>query len=85
MKLLLKNNLTLKEIELIPFLNKDTSLYYQLEVDFTGVDEGEYTYTYFNDENKNMGTGLLRVGELVQSPNTSTYNKKNTYITYGKK
>lgn len=85
MKLLIKNNLTQKEYELIPDAVYDSNLYYRLLVDFTNVDEGEYTYSYFDDNNENMCSGLIRIGELIQSPNTTTYNKQNTYITYGKK
>lgn len=81
MKLILKNNLTKKEIEFdgIPVYSAST-IGYEVGIELpSGVLDGEYTY-YLIDDDQTIGQGLLQIGDYT-APKTE-YNKKETIKVY---
>ena len=85
MQLLLKNNLTHTEYNLQVEDTGNGGLYFQFVVDFTHIEQGEFSYTLLDDEGKKAGSGIIRVGEYTQVPQTTSYNNEKKYITYNGK
>lgn len=84
MKFLLVNSVTKKTIEKIVTDENTSSLFYQFNFNFDElVDEGSWTYTLYDDKNKEVATGIAIVGDFVPE-NTKTYNNnpKTTYKVY---
>lgn len=83
MKLILKNNLTKKEIEFngIPVYSVNM-IGYEVGIELpSGVLDGEYTY-YLIDDGQTIGQGLLQIGDYVED--AKQYNEKKKVIVYGK-
>lgn len=80
MKLILKNNLTKREVELtdIPVYSVNT-VGYEIGIKLPSLDDGEYTYTLVNGT-EIIGQGLLQIGEY--SAPVSEYNNKSVVIQY---
>lgn len=78
MKLKLSNNLTKVEHTYDNVSVTETKLYYDVLFDFNpiGMDEGEYDYTLFNDDEEVIATGILRYGNYNNEKKTVYENKK---------
>lgn len=46
------------------------------------MDDGEYTYTLYDEQNTVKATGLLQVGDYVPNNNTYTAQTQNGYVQY---
>lgn len=59
----------------------DSKMFYhftlQLDED---MDDGSYTYYLFNDEEEQIATGVLQIGEYVKE--ATAYTKNNSYTVY---
>ena len=86
MKLLLKNGITHKEIEYnVDDLN-ESSIYYVFNINVPdSLDDGEYSYTLKDNEEKIVATGLMRVGDYKTENKEYNNNKDKKYIQYGSK
>lgn len=87
MTLKLISNLTKKEYELTGLEDLATSrIWYTFDITLPeGMDDGEYTYTLYDDDVV-KASGLLQVGDYV--PEKTTYNndaikEQNGYVQYG--
>lgn len=86
MKLLLKNNITHNEFEYNMDDLNESSIYYVFNINIPeSFDDGEYSYTLKDNEDKIVATGLIRVGDYKQENNTQYNNKDKKYIQYGSK
>ena len=47
-----------------------------------GIDEGEYQYTLFDDENIVVATGILQIGSYEPEKTPYTAQTNNGYIQY---
>lgn len=47
-----------------------------------GMDDGEYTYDLFDENNLSTATGLLQIGNYTPNNNTYTAQTQNGYIQY---
>lgn len=84
MKFLLVNSVTKKTIEKIVTDENTSSLFYQFNFNFDElVDEGSWTYTLYDDKNKEVATGIAIVGDY-NPEDTKTYKEENktTYKQY---
>lgn len=85
MYLVLRNNVTKRRIE-IPDLEDDktSELFYHFTIQLPeDVIEGEYDYVLFSEDDEEIVTGLLQVGDYHS--NTQSYDDNNPndeYITY---
>ena len=84
MTLTLINNLTKKEYSFDNLEDQLVSrLFYTLDITLeSGMDDGEYSYTLYDDENVVKATGLLQIGNYTPNNNTYTANTKNGYVQY---
>lgn len=87
MFLRITNNLTKMTYDLRGIEDKKTSkLFYVLDVRVPSIniEEGEYTYELFDDEEKVIAQGLLQYGDYKRDENVNTeYNDNNNgYIVY---
>lgn len=84
MTLTLINNLTKKEYSFDNLEDNNVSrLFYAFDITLeSGMDDGEYSYTLYDDENVVKATGLLQVGNYTPNNNTYTANTKNGYVQY---
>lgn len=78
------NNVTKKEYELTNLDDKLTSrLFYTFDITLEdGMDDGEYSYTLYDEQNVVKATGLLQVGDYKPQNNTYTAETHNGYIQY---
>lgn len=85
MKLTIKNNVTKKEYDFQVEDIGDSTLFYHFNIALeAGVDDGEYGYILYDDDNI-VATGLLQVGDYVPpTGSTTVYTKENkdVYIQY---
>lgn len=84
MTLKLQNNVTKRvyTFENLEDLLK-TRLFYTFDITFPeGMDDGEYAYTLYDEQNIVKATGLLQVGDYVPNNNTYTAQTQNGYIQY---
>lgn len=73
MKLILKSTITSKEIELNVTDIEDKKLYYHFKDTIPNdVDEGEYSYTLYDDNDTIVATGIARIGDY--KTNNQVYN-----------
>lgn len=56
--------------------------FYTFFISFKSVPQGEYEYTIFDNSEKIVGTGLIRLNEL--EADNIYYNNETTYIVYDK-
>jgi hypothetical protein len=56
--------------------------FYTFFIDFTNIPEGEYEYSIIDSNSKTVGTGLIRLNDLIES--NVIYNDPRTYIAYDK-
>ena len=84
MTLKLFNNLTKKEYTFNNLDDKLTSrLWYTFDITLQpNMDDGEYTYTLYDEDNVIKATGLLQVGDYTPNNNTYTAQTHNGYIQY---
>ena len=79
------NNISKKSYQFSVEDYGDSMLYYHFDVTFESlVDEGEYTYNLYDDEEKVLlATGMLQVGDYIPEY-TTTYidNNKTEFIQY---
>lgn len=54
--------------------------FYTFAIDFQSVPEGEYEYTVYDNNDKIVGTGVIRLNELES--NNIYYNNDTTYTVY---
>lgn len=84
MTLKLVNNVSKKEYEFNVTDVGDSKMYYHFE-NFTledGMDDGEYNYFLFDNDDNLVAQGLVQIGNYVPQ-NTITYeNNKTTYKQY---
>ncbi len=84
MTLKLRNNLTKIEYSFENLEDVNISrLYYVFDITlFENMDDGEYAYQLFDDENV-VATGIIQVGDFVPA-NNQTYTAQTTsgYIQY---
>lgn len=83
MLLKLTNNLTKKVYNFDNLDDKLTSrLFYTFDITLQDdMDDGEYTYQLFDDENI-VASGLIQIGDYTQNNNTYTPTEQNGYIQY---
>lgn len=82
MKLAIKNNVTKKEYEFQVDDIGDSTLFYHFNITLeAGVDDGEYGYILYDDEDV-VATGLLQVGDYTPSTTAYTNDNKDVYIQY---
>lgn len=86
MLLKLYNNTTKREINLDNLEDiTDSRLFFHFKITLPdGVDDGEYTYTLYEDDVV-KASGLLQVGDYVPEKTTyegNTIKEKNGYISY---
>lgn len=84
MTLKLFNNVTKKEYTFDGLEDKMTSrLWYALDITLQpNMDDGEYTYTLYDDQDVVKATGLLQVGDYVPKNNTYSAQTQDGYIQY---
>ena len=82
MKLKLVNNFNKKEYEFEGFDVKDSRNFYHFSIKLKeGMQDGEYTYILFDDEEKVLATSLLQIGDFI--PENKVYkNENNSYTVY---
>lgn len=82
MRLHLYNNFNKKEYDLDAFDVKDTRNFYHFSVKLPkGIQDGEYTYTLYGDDDEVLASSLLQIGEYTPS-NTTYVNNNNEYTVY---
>lgn len=84
MTLKLQNNVTKKvyTFENLEDLMK-SRLFYTFDIILEAdMDDGEYSYTLYDEQNTVKATGLLQVGDYVPNNNTYTAQTQNGYIQY---
>lgn len=84
MKLKLFNNVTKKEYTFDKLEDKLTSrIWYTFDITLLpNMDDGEYTYTLYDDQDVVKATGLLQVGDYTPNNNSYTAESHNGYIQY---
>ncbi len=84
MTLKLRNNLTKQEYTFDNLDDKLASrLFYTFDVTLPeGMDDGEYTYTLYDEENVVKATGLVQIGDYKPQNNTYSAETHNGYIQY---
>lgn len=84
MLLKLTNNLSKITTEFSGLTDQDTSrLYYIFDITLPeGMDEGEYSYELFDDDNNSVVSGLAQIGDYVPENKTYTTQETNGYIQY---
>ena len=84
MTLKLSNNVTKKVYTFENLEDKLTSrIWYAFDITLEpGTDDGEYTYTLYDDQEIVKATGLLQVGDYKPQNNTYTAQTHNGYIQY---
>lgn len=85
MQLKLKHNVSRVEYEFRVADKKESQLFYACDINLlAGMSDGEYTYELYENDGEFLATGLLQIGEYVQTP-TNEYNRtKKDVIIYGK-
>lgn len=85
MRLELVNNLT-KNVYSFPNLEDKmvSRLFYAFDITLQeGMDDGEYSYTLYDDEYVAKATGLIQIGNYVPNNNTYTATTNNGgYVQY---
>ena len=84
MKLNLVNNLTkvVYDIENLTDL-KVNQLNYAFDIQVpAGIDDGEYNYTLFDDDDNIVATGILQIGSYEPEKQSYTAQTNNGYIQY---
>ena len=82
MKLKLVNNVNKKEYIYSGLTDyNDSKMFYHfpLQLD-NNMDDGSYTYYLFNEEDEQVATGNLQIGDYVKT--ATAYTKNNTYTVY---
>lgn len=84
MVLKLRNNLTKIEYTFDNLDDKLTSrLFYTFDITLPAdMDDGEYAYTLYDENEVVKATGLLQVGDFKPKNNTYTAETHNGYIQY---
>lgn len=85
MTIKLFNNLTKREINLENLDDiQDSRMFYHFNITLPeGLDDGEYAYTLYDDEDVVKATGLLQIGDYVREDTQYTgHSTDNKYITY---
>lgn len=82
MILKLTNNTTKKEYTFGELEdNLKSQVFYSFNITLpTGIEDGEYTYRLYDDEDKEIAVGLAQVGDYVRQ--TIQHDNKTEYITY---
>ena len=83
MKLFIKNGITHKEFEYnVDDLN-ESSIFYTFNINIPeSFDDGEYSYTLKDNEEKIVATGLMRIGDFKQENKEYNNNKDKKYLQY---
>lgn len=84
MLLKFENNVSKKEYEFQVSDVGDSVLFYHFE-DFIldeGMDDGQYSYTLFDDEDKIVAVGLVQIGDFLPSTTAYTKENKDVFIQY---
>lgn len=84
MTLKLRNNLTKQEYTFNNLVDQLVSrLFYTLDITLqSGMDDGEYAYTLYGEDDTVKATGILQVGDFKPQNNTYTAQTQNGYIQY---
>ena len=84
MTLKLQNNVTKKVYTFSNLTDLEKSrLFYTFDITLQpGMDDGEYAYTLYDEQDVVKATGLLQVGDYVPNNNTYTAQTQNGYIQY---
>ena len=61
----------------------ESRLFYALDIQLPeGVDDGEYSYVLYEDDNRVLATGLCQIGDYVPEKKEYKQENKQTYIQY---
>ena len=84
MTLKLFNNVTKKEYTFENLVDAMTSrIWYTFDITLQpDMDDGEYTYTLYDEQDVVKASGLLQVGDYKPKNNTYTAQTQNGYIQY---
>ena len=83
MKLLLKNGVTHKEFEYSVTDLNESNIFYTFNINVPEeMDDGEYSYTLKDNEDKIVATGLIRVGDYKTENTQYNNNKDKKYLQY---
>ena len=83
MKLLLKNGVTHKEFEYSVTDLNESNIFYTFNINVPEeMDDGEYSYTLKDNEDKIVATGLIRVGDYKTENTQYNNNKDKKYVQY---
>lgn len=81
MRLKLTNNLTHSEVFLVVKDKGATANFFCFDIELpTGMVDGEYTYTLYDDRDSKIASGLLQIGEYQRV--IKEYNKKENMKVY---
>lgn len=84
MKLKLVNNLSKTVYELNNLTgNSNSNLFYKLNVSLpANIEEGEYNYYLYDDNDVELAKGLAQVGDYAPEKKTYTQQNNNGFIQY---
>ena len=84
MKLILKNNVDKKEYEFSVVDLEDSGMFWHFTISLpSGIDNGEYNYYLYDENDKLVAEGLVQIGSYTIRPEEQhIYNNENNYIQY---
>lgn len=84
MKLVFKNGVDHKEYEFSVVDQETSGMYYCFSINLvSGMSEGEYSYTLYDDENFKVAEGLCQIGDYALNPEEHpVYNNNTEYVQY---
>lgn len=85
MILKLKHNISKAEYEFRVADKRESQLFYSCDINLlSGMTDGEYTYELYEADGEFLASGLLQLGEYVQTPKNEYNGGKKDVIIYGK-
>lgn len=83
MNFVLKNSVTKAEYTFEVEDICDSSIFYHFNINlYENMDDGDYEYTLFDDNNEKVAVGLVRIGDYVAPTSSYTENNNETYVQY---
>lgn len=85
MILKLKNNTSKIEYEFRVADKRESQLFYSCDINLLAdMADGEYAYDLYEVNGEKLATGLLQIGDYVQTPKNEYNGGKKEYVIYGK-
>lgn len=84
MKLVLINSVDKKKYEFSVTDAEDSGMFYHFtDIQLpSGIDDGQYDYSLYDDEDELVATGIVQIGTFVEEQAEYTGSTSQTYIQY---